>query len=134
MGKGIVLFDGYCNFCSRSVLFIIRRDKKKYFSFAASQTLVGQNIIARYCLGEMAEHSIVLIEHERVYRKSTAALKIARQLGKGWQLIYICMILPPGLRNLIYDLVARSRYRLFGKSERCFVPEPAMMDRFLQEE
>jgi predicted DCC family thiol-disulfide oxidoreductase YuxK len=134
MDKGIIIFDGYCNFCSRSVHFIIKRDRKRYFTFAASQTGEGQNIIARYCLGEMAEHSIVLIENEKVYRKSTAALKIARQLGKGWQLIYVCMIIPPVLRDLIYDLVARSRYRLFGKSERCFVPEPAIRERFLGEE
>ncbi len=133
MDKGIVIFDGYCNFCSSSVHFIIRRDRKRYFTFAASQTGEGQNIIARYSLGEMAEHSIVLIEHEKVYRKSTAALKIARQLGKGWQLIYVCLIIPPGFRDFIYDLVARSRYRLFGKSERCFVPDPAIRERFLQE-
>ena len=134
MGKGIVIFDGYCNFCSRSVHFIIRRDRKRYFSFAASQTPEGQKIIDLYHLGEMAEHSIVLIEDGKVYRKSTAALKIARQLGKGWQLIYVCMIIPPGFRDFIYDLVARSRYRLFGKSDRCFVPEPAIRERFLGEE
>ena len=134
MGKGIVIFDGYCNFCSRSVHFIIRRDRKRYFSFAASQTPEGQKIIDLYHLGEMAEHSIVLIEHGKVYRKSTAALKIARQLGKGWQLNYVCMIIPPGFRDFIYDLVARSRYRLFGKSVRCFVPEPAIRERFLGEE
>jgi predicted DCC family thiol-disulfide oxidoreductase YuxK len=133
MDKGIVIFDGYCNFCSRSVLFIIRRDKKAYFSFAASQTPEGQNIIGVYHLGEMAEHSIVLIDDGNVYRKSTAALRIARQLDKGWPLFYVCMILPRSFRDYIYDLVARSRYRLFGKSHHCFVPEPAIRERFLQE-
>ena len=134
MEKGIVIFDGYCNFCSRSVLFIIRRDKKRYFTFAASQTPEGQNIIGLYRLGEMAVHSIVLIEHGIVYRKSTAALRIARQLGKGWRLFYVCMIIPRRFRDFIYDLIARSRYRLFGMSDRCFVPEPAIRERFLQEE
>ena len=83
MDGGIVIFDGYCNFCSRSVLFIIRKDNKRYFSFAASQTPEGQKIIGVYRLGELAEHSIVLIEDGNVYRKSTAALRIFRQLGEG---------------------------------------------------
>jgi len=134
MDKGIVIFDGYCNFCSRSVLFIIRRDKKRHFTFAASQTAGGQKVIAQYHLGEMAEHSIVLLEKGNVYRKSTAALRIARRLDKGWHLFFGCIIIPRRIRDFIYDIIARSRYRLFGKSERCFVPEPAMMDRFLQEE
>jgi len=134
MDQGIIIFDGYCNFCSRSVRFIIGRDRKRYFTFAASQTPVGQRIIARYGLGEMAEHSIVLIEHGNIYRKSTAALRIARKLGKGWALCYVCMIIPRRFRDFIYDLVARSRYRLFGMSNRCFVPEPAIKERFIQEE
>jgi predicted DCC family thiol-disulfide oxidoreductase YuxK len=134
MDKGIVIFDGYCNFCSRSVLFIIRRDKKKYFTFAPSQTPEGQNIIDTYRLGKLAQHSIVLIEQGNVYRKSTAALRIARQLANGWRLFYACMIIPKRLRDLIYDLIARSRYRLFGMSDRCFVPEPSIRNRFLQEE
>jgi len=134
MDKGIVIFDGYCNFCSRSVLFIISRDKKRYFTFAASQTLEGQNIITLYGLGEMAEHSIVLIEQGNVYRKSTAALRIARHLGFGWRLFSILMIIPTGFRDFIYDLVARSRYHLFGMSDRCFVPGPEIRERFLQEE
>jgi len=134
MDQGIIIFDGYCNFCSRSVRFIIRRDRKRYFTFAASQTPEGQGIIALYGLGKMAEHSIVLIEHGNIYRKSTAALRIARKLGKGWELCYVCMIIPRRFRDFIYDLVARSRYRLFGMSNRCFVPEPAIKERFIQEE
>jgi predicted DCC family thiol-disulfide oxidoreductase YuxK len=131
MDKGIVIFDGYCNFCSRSVLFIIRRDRRRYFTFAASQTPEGQQIIGQYALGDLAQHSIVLIEQGNVYRKSTAALRIARQLGKVWRLIYVCMIIPRGLRDYIYDLIARSRYRLFGMSDRCFVPDDVMRERFL---
>ena len=134
MDQGIIIFDGYCNFCSRSVRFIIRRDRKRYFTFAASQTPEGQRIIALYGLGKMAEHSIVLIEHGNIYRKSTAALRIARQLNRGWRLFNIFMIIPRRFRDFIYDLVARSRYRLFGMSDRCFVPDPDIKERFLQEE
>ena len=131
MEQGIIIFDGHCNFCSRSVLFIIRRDKRRYFSFAASQTGGGQKIIARYRLGELAEHSIVLVEGGKVYRKSTAALRIARHLGRGWSLFYICIIIPRSIRDFFYDLLARSRYRLFGMSERCFLPDPDIKERFL---
>ncbi len=123
MDKGIIIFDGYCNFCSRSVQFIIRRDKKRYFSFAASQTPAGRKIIDTYHIGELAQHSLVLIEHGKVYRKSTAALRIARKLRKGWHLFYACIIIPRRSRDFIYDLMARNRYRLFGMSDRCFVPE-----------
>ena len=134
MDGGIVIFDGYCNFCSRSVRFVLRKDKRRYFTFAASQTPEGQNILSLYRLGELAEHSIVLIEHGNVYWKSTAALRIARQLADGWRLFYVCMIIPRRLRDFVYDLIARNRYRLFGMSDRCFVPDPAMRERFLLEE
>jgi predicted DCC family thiol-disulfide oxidoreductase YuxK len=116
------------------VRFIIRKDKKSYFTFAASQTPEGRNIVGLYRLGELAEHSIVLIEHGNVYRKSTAALRIARQLAYGWRLFYVCMIIPRRLRDFVYDLIARSRYRLFGMSDRCFVPGPTIRERFLKEE
>ena len=131
MNKGIILFDGYCNFCSGSVLFIISRDKKAYFTFAASQTAVGQDIINRFHLGELARHSIVLIEQDKVYRKSTAALQIARRLPFGWRLIYGFMILPRRFRDMIYDLIARNRYRVFGVRDQCFLPGPEIRERFL---
>lgn len=130
MKKGIIIFDGYCNFCSRSVRFIISRDRRRYFTFAASQTPEGKRINALYGLGKMAEHSIVLIENGNVYRKSTAALRIARQLDRGLCLFYGCIIIPRSIRDFLYDLVARSRYRLFGMSERCFVPDPDIRERF----
>ena len=131
MNKGVVIFDGYCNFCSRSVLFILRRDKKGCFTFAASQTVEGKEILDRYRLGELARHSIVLIEQGMVYRKSTAALRIARHLTGGWRVLYAFTIIPRKLRDFIYDLMARNRYRVFGMRDRCFVPEPEIRDRFL---
>ena len=129
--KGIILFDGYCNFCSRSVMFIIKRDRKGYFAFAASQTPEGQKTIQKYRLGELAQHSIVLIENDNVYRKSSAALRIARRLNGAWSLFYICMIIPRGIRDKMYDGIARNRYRLFGKRDQCFVPDPGSRERFL---
>ena len=132
MDKGLVIFDGYCHFCSGSVQFIIRRDKRKYFTFVASQTAMGQKIIDQYRIGELAQHSMVLIEHGSIYRKSSAALRIARRLSGGWPLSYAGMILPRVLRDFLYDLIARNRYRLFGTRDRCFVPEPGIRERFLE--
>ena len=134
MENGIVVFDGYCNFCSGAVLFIIGRDKKKYFSFAASQTPEGQHITDLYKLGELTGHSLVLIERSKIYHKSTASLRIARKLSGGWPLFHALIIVPRGLRDYIYDIMARSRYRVFGMSDRCFVPDPEIRDRFLQKQ
>jgi predicted DCC family thiol-disulfide oxidoreductase YuxK len=131
MNKGMVIFDGYCNFCSRSVLFIIRRDKKRYFKFAASQTRKGEEILDRYRLGELARHSMVLIEQGKVYHKSTAAMRITRHLTGVWWVLYVFMIIPRKLRDFIYDLMARNRYRVFGMRDRCFIPGPEIRDRFL---
>jgi predicted DCC family thiol-disulfide oxidoreductase YuxK len=131
--KGIILFDGYCNFCSRSVMFIIRRDRHAYFTFAPSQTPEGQKIIQKYRLGELAQHSIVLIDQENVYMKSSAALRIARRLSGAWSLFYLGMIIPGRIRDWMYEGIARNRYRLFGKRDRCFLPDPESRDRFLGE-
>jgi predicted DCC family thiol-disulfide oxidoreductase YuxK len=132
MEKGIVIFDGYCNFCSNSVRFIIKRDPKGHFRFAASQTPAGQAIVERHRLGRLAQHSIILLEKGRVYQQSTAALRIARHLTKGWWLFYGFIIIPRGIRDYLYDLIARNRYRIFGMREQCFVPDPGERDRFLQ--
>jgi predicted DCC family thiol-disulfide oxidoreductase YuxK len=131
MDKRIVIFDGHCNFCSRAVLFIIRRDKKGHFAFAASQTQEGKKILDRYQVGELARHSMILVEQGMVHRKSTAALRIARKLRGGWRLFYVFMVIPRRLRDFMYDQMARNRYRLFGMRDQCFVPAPEMRDRFL---
>ena len=133
MDDAIVIFDGYCNFCSRSVLFIIKRDRKGHFRFAASQTREGKKVIERYRIGELAQQSLLLIEDGNVYRKSTAALRIARRLQHGWRLCYVFMIIPRGLRDLLYEGIARNRYKVFGKRDLCFIPEPAIRERFLSD-
>ena len=127
----IIVFDGYCNFCSGAVLFIIRRDPGARFKFAASQNTGGVNILESRGLGELAEHSIILIEGHRVYERSAAALRIARGLRGLWPVFYIFMVLPRGWRDGIYNRIARSRYRLFGRRETCFLPAPEIRDRFI---
>jgi len=127
----LVLFDGICNFCSGSVLFIIRRDPKGYFRFAALQTESGIMLMKKHNINLTKTDSIILIENNKVYYRSSAALRIARKLKGGWKLFYAAMIIPPFIRNFFYDLVARNRYRWFGKRDHCFVPDQNVKGRFI---
>ena len=129
--KSIIVFDGYCNFCSGSVLFIIRRDPGLIFRFSASQSETGRRILEEYDLDELAEHSLILIKNGRIYNKSGAALRISRQLRGLWPLFYGFILIPGVIRDLIYDFLARNRYRLYGKREECFLPGEDIRGRFL---
>jgi predicted DCC family thiol-disulfide oxidoreductase YuxK len=129
--RSIVLFDGFCNFCSASVLFIIRRDPGKRFLFAASQSPEGKSLIREYGIGKMSGQSIILISDRKIYMKSGAALRVARRLSGFWPAVYAFIILPPAFRDFFYDFFARNRYRLFGRREKCFVPHPGIRDRFI---
>lgn len=129
--KSIIVFDGYCNFCSSSVMFIIRRDPYLIFRFTASQTEAGRQILDEYDLVELAEHSIILIKHGNIYYKSGAALRIARRLRGFWPLFYGFIVVPGVMRDLIYDFLARNRYRFYGKREECFLPGEDIRERFL---
>jgi len=127
----VVLFDGICNFCSGSVLSIIKRDPKGYFRFSAIQTESGESIMKKYNIHSDKADSIILIENNMVYYRSSAALRIARKLKGGWKLFYGAMIIPPFIRNFFYDLVARNRYRWFGKRDHCFIPDQNIRERFI---
>ena len=123
----IVLFDGVCNLCNGAVQFIIARDKRQGFRFASLQSAFGQQYQEQ--VGEV--DSILLVEEGRVYQKSTAALRIARRLKGLWPMLYIFIIIPPFLRDFIYDIIARNRYRWFGKKESCWLPTPDLKARFI---
>ncbi len=127
----IIVFDGYCNFCSGAVLFIIKRDRKARFVFAASQSPVGERIQDDHGIGQLAAHSIVMIEGDMVFERSTAALRILRGLSGLWPICFIFILLPKGIRDWIYDRIAASRYRLFGMREECFVPTQEIRARFI---
>jgi predicted DCC family thiol-disulfide oxidoreductase YuxK len=127
----IILFDGICNFCHASINFIIDRDKKSIFKFAALQSEIGQEILKKYTLKQTAFDSIILIKDNQVLQKSDAALEIARNLDGFWKFFYVFKIIPPFFRNLIYDLIAKNRYRIFGRTAACRLPTPALKARFL---
>ncbi len=127
----IVLFDGVCKFCNAGVNFILDRDAHRYFRFAPLQSETGQAFLRRFGMRTDDLDSIVLVEHGLPYRKTSAALRIAHHLGGAWPLLVVLFAIPPFLRDAAYDLLARNRYRWFGKTQSCRVPTPELRDRFL---
>lgn len=127
----IVLFDGVCNFCNGAVNWVIERDKKGYFKFAALQSEIGEELAAKHGIDRNETDSVILIEDDKVYTYSDAALRIARKLGGAWSNAYSLRIVPRPLRDFAYKLFAKYRYRLFGKQDQCMMPTPEMRARFL---
>ena len=126
----IVFFDGECNFCDKSVQFIIKRDPKGYFKFAPLQSETGQSLLKSCSIPENMD-SFILMEDHTCYFKSTAALKICKNLRGLWKLFYILMIIPVPIRDYFYGILAKNRYKWFGKKESCMLPTPEQRERFL---
>jgi predicted DCC family thiol-disulfide oxidoreductase YuxK len=138
----VVLFDGVCNFCDASVNFIIERDRQSYFKFAPLQSGAGKALASKYGLALSADEqerddrvipidSVILIEDDRAYTHSTAALRIVRRLGGVWSWVYAFIIVPKPIRDLFYRLFARYRYRIFGRKDECVLPSAEVRTRFL---
>ena len=128
----IVLFDGVCKLCNASVDFIIDHDPGGRFHFAALQGKTGQQLQREYRLEIDQLDSVVLVEGTAAYTRSTAALRIARRLAFPWFVAAILLILPTGIRDFFYKLVARNRYRWFGRRESCRMPTAELRGRFLE--
>lgn len=127
----ILLFDGECNLCNRTVQFIIKSDKKVNITFASLQSEVGKKLMKDKMIPESYSDSIVFIDHDKVYFKSTAALRICLYLSALWPLLYVFVIIPDFIRNYIYDFVAKRRFKWFGKTTTCWVMTPELKERFL---
>jgi predicted DCC family thiol-disulfide oxidoreductase YuxK len=127
----VVLFDGVCNLCNGSVQFVIERDPSARFHFAALASEAAQRVLGECGVNVSLPDSIVLIEQGRLYTRSAAALRIARRLTFPWPLLFVLIVVPRPLRDLVYDLVARKRYRWFGKRDSCMVPTPELRARFI---
>ena len=128
----ILLFDGVCNLCNGAVQFIVRRDPKSKFRFAALQSDAAKALLqsAGADAGGLPD-SMVLIEVGRLYTRSNAALRAARHLRFPWPLLRVFWIVPLPLRNWMYDFVARHRHRWFGRRDECMLPTPELQARFL---
>ena len=128
----IILFDGVCNFCNRTINIILKYDKDAYFQFAASQSNAAMGIMQAFGLEENAIASVILIDQEKVYTKTDAVIQIAKHLS-GWpNLFRLLKFIPKPMRDFAYDLIAKNRYALFGKMEKCRIPVASMRHRFLQ--
>lgn len=127
----IVLYDGVCGLCDRSVQLILRNDRRGRFHFAALQSPAGQALLQKFGLSASALDSIVLVEGGRAWRKSRAALRIARRMDAPWPLLWPLALVPAAVADRAYDLVARNRYRIFGKLDACTLPPPEVRARFL---
>ena len=137
-GAPVLLYDGVCGFCNKSVQMVIDRDRRGEMRFAALQSAYGLAVVARHAELRGVD-TLVYVESlpaggERVYVRSEAALKVASYLGGFWRLALAAKLLPRGLRDYFYDLFARQRYRLFGKYDSCMLPPPEVRSRFLDVE
>ena len=127
----ILLFDGVCNLCNGLVQFIIKRDKKDRFRFAALQSAKGQALCQKLNLPLSGFDSIVYLKNGKCFLKSSAALHVLNDLGGFWRLFFGLMLLPKPIRDVLYDLVAQNRYKLFGKRAECMIPTPELKKKFL---
>lgn len=126
----IILFDGICNFCNSSVQFIINRDSKGHYQFASLQSMTGLSLLEKHAIDENIE-SIVLIEGDKFYTRSTAALRICRNLEGPYRLLAALLVVPAPFRDIFYNFIAKNRYRWFGKQDSCKIPSPEIRSRFL---
>ena len=129
--KNIVLFDGICNLCNASVRFIIKRDRKNNFYFASLQGAAGQELLRKFNVETDQFNSFVLIEKNKIFTRSEAVLRVLKILGRGWKFLYAFIILPKFIRDGIYNLIAKNRYKWFGKKQECPMPLPEWKAKFL---
>ena len=128
----IIIFDGVCNFCNRTVNIILKHDKDNYFQFAPSQSNAAIEIMQQHRIDQKAIASVILLDKEKVYTKTDAVIQIATHLN-GWPKIFrFIKLIPKPIRDFGYDLIANNRYRLFGKKSACMAPDASIRDRFLQ--
>lgn len=118
----VILFDGVCNLCSGAVQFVIKRDPKDIFRFASLQSDYGEKVLLNYRLETKNYASFVLLDKEKIYTKSTAALMVAKKLSGGIKFMYAFIVVPAFIRDFVYSIIAKNRYRWFGKKNECWLP------------
>ncbi|MFP4042511.1 MAG: thiol-disulfide oxidoreductase DCC family protein [Bacteroidales bacterium] len=132
LSKSIIIFDGYCNLCSNSVVFILKNDKKDNFRFTSLQSKYSQSLTEIEKNKSKIPDSIILLENGNIYTQSSAALRIAKKLRWPFPLAYALIVVPPFIRNAIYRYIARNRYKWFGKRNTCFIPDQNVDYKFLE--
>ncbi len=129
MNAPVLLFDGVCNLCNGVVQFVLTQDRRGVLQFASQQSESGEKLLERYKIPPM--QGVVLLEGETAFTGSDAALRLFRHLGGSWGALEVLRVFPRPLREFVYGLIARNRYKLFGKRESCMVPRAEWKSRFL---
>ena len=134
LAQNILLIDGECMLCQRITRFVVRHDEQKIFKFASLQSEAGRHLLERYGMPANYGDTFVLIQNKKHYTGSGAALRVSRELGGIWRSFYIFIIVPPFIRNFVYNIVAANRYRWFGKRDQCMLPDPELRSRFIEQD
>lgn len=129
--KGLILFDGYCNLCSRSVRFILKRDKTNFFLLSNLQSEKAKAVLSSFQLPENYDKSVILILDNTIWFKSDAVLKIVSKLNGFWPILRFFKIIPKPLRDFVYQLISRYRFKLFGKRTECYLGEKNDSEKFI---
>ena len=131
--KPTIRFDGFCNLCNASVQeSVIKYDPHKKFKLGSLQSNQGKALMQTHALDELDMSSFILIKDNMVYTRSSAALKVVKEMSGLWPLLYAFMIVPKPIRDAVYTVIAKNRYRWFGKKEFCMVPDENVKDRFIE--
>ncbi len=129
--ENVIIFDGVCNLCNSSIDFILRHDRKSVFSFTANQHPTGKEILTHFGLPVAEVGTIFYLEKGKLYKKSTAVLRLARHLHFPYNLSFAFLIVPRFIRDAVYGLIAKNRYNWFGKRETCRLPSEEEAARFI---
>lgn len=129
--KSIILFDGVCNLCNGFVNFVISRDSKNIFQFGSLQSEKAPELLKPFNFSTNQLSTVLLIEDGKLYSQSTAALRILKKLNGAWPVLYAFIIVPKPIRDLVYDFIAKNRYKWFGRKDECMIPTPELRAKFV---
>lgn len=131
MNKYVIYFDGVCNFCNASVRFVINRDPKSKFGFCSLQSEEAAKQLKPYGIKPSELQTIILLKNGKTFFKSRAALEIARELSGLWPALFVFVIVPPFIRDFLYSIIAKNRYKWFGRLDECVIPTGELLNRFV---
>jgi predicted DCC family thiol-disulfide oxidoreductase YuxK len=132
MDYPVVFFDGVCNFCNFWVNFAIKKDRKKRMRFSPLQGETAKEVLPDHHINLTVLSTVILLDKGKCYTQSSAAIRICKYLDGGWKLFYGLIIIPKFLRDPVYNIIARNRYKWYGRKETCMIPTPELKERFLK--
>lgn len=131
MDQPLIIFDGVCNLCEYSVQFIVKNDRQARFKFVSAQSDRGKELQRLHGVDTLKDGTVILLKNDQVYVKSDAAVEIAKDLQGPWRFLHVLKFIPRPVRDLVYSIISKNRYRWFGKKNECLLPDKNIRDRFL---